>query len=117
MNSLLLALSLLSGPEGIGGIPRVDAAEAFRAYYFNDALVDTFVQDEVLEIRGRIAGVKRVLKEGGASPSGKAPEPAPELDAIPNDRVVAYDAWLPVVLKVREDATEVYHVRCRFPTS
>jgi len=117
MNSLIVVLSLLSGPDGVGGVPRVDAAEVFRSYYFNDALVDTFVQDEVIEIRGRIAGIKRVLAASEAPAAEKAEGPAPAPEAVAADSVVAYDAWVPVVLKLREDATEVYHVRCRFPAS
>jgi hypothetical protein len=124
MNSLFVVLSLFSGPGDPAAVPRLDAADAFYAYYFNEALVDATLQDQVIEIRGRVGGVKRVEPPPPAPSSETTPVvprrkkvavPAPAPAPAAADPVLAYDVWIPVSLRLRGNGTELNYVRCRFP--
>jgi hypothetical protein len=128
MNSLFVVLSLFSGPGDPGIVPRLDAVDAVYAYYFNDALVDAALQDQVIEIRGRVGGIKRVEPPSPPIPPSEsvaifprrkkvvAPAPAPAPVPAVADPVLAYDVWIPVSLRLRGDGTDLNYVRCRFPT-
>lgn len=130
MNTLVVLLAVLTGPnEGganLGGVvPRADAAQVFAAYFFNDALVDEGLQDQVVEIRGRVDGIKRttapVDPKESRIPAPPAPDPAlegkPELADAPVKSAAGYDLWIPVAVRLRDNDTQQFHVRCHFPAS
>jgi hypothetical protein len=121
MNSLFLML-LLSGPHNPAIITRVEADQIFQAYLYNDALVDAQFQDKIVEIRGRVDSVKRHETDQVGPPaavdSGAAPAPADVRAAVARPgKIIAYDAVIPVQVRLNNNSQQQFHIRCRFPES
>jgi hypothetical protein len=121
MNSLFLML-LLSGPHNPAIITHVEADQIFQAYLYNDALVDAQFQDKIVEIRGRVDSVKRHETDQVGPPAtvdwGAAPVPTDARAAGARlGKIIAYDAVMPVHVRLNNNSQQQFHIRCRFPDS
>lgn len=130
MNSLLLLTAILSGPDARPDVPLVEASAVYRAYIFNDALVDAELQDRVVEFRGHFVSIKRSRPTAVPAPvpvgtvppydlpSGPALPPTVPAGS-PNSpaKVLGYDMIMAVSIPLHGNTSQEGHIRCRFPAS
>ncbi|MSR58255.1 MAG: hypothetical protein EXS05_11335 [Planctomycetaceae bacterium] len=117
--SLGLMLLLLSGPQTPEPVARFDGAEVYRAYIYNAAMVDSSLQNRVVEIDGQLESINRTVSQKDGRKPAASHQPSRDESAAPSPTAVAdgYDVILSVEVRQTNNSFIERQVRCRFPES